>query len=236
MNTRSHVRPSAPAALAALLLLGIAPGLGAATLEVQVQDASGLAIEHAVVSLHDGTSRRAPEGTRATMDQRARQFAPSVVPIQAGTDVSFPNSDDVRHHVYSFSYPNAFELKLYHGEASEPVRFDEPGVVVLGCNIHDGMIGYLHVVDTPLFAKSAATGTVRIDDAPAGDYTLQFWHPDLGVRYLRRPVTLGGGTTRLRVTFDPSAVDGATLAAGTPARVVSDDDAALGRELGSLFD
>ena len=170
------------------------------------------------------------------MDQRARQFAPTVVPIQAGTDVLFPNSDDVRHHVYSFSYPNAFELKLYHGEPSEPVRFDDAGIVVLGCNIHDGMIGYLQVVDTPWFATSPASGTARIANAPVGAYTLRVWHPDLGTRYLNRPVTLGSGTTRLVVTLDPSAANGATLAAGSPAGSDGGGDSALARELGSLFD
>ena len=239
MVTRSPRRPAALALLATSFLCAVASGAHAASVEVRIEDRSGQPLEHAVISLHDGVARRAPAGTRATIDQRARQFAPTVVPIQAGTDVAFPNSDDVRHHVYSFSHPNAFELKLYHGEPSRPVRFDEPGIVVLGCNIHDGMLGYLHVVDTPLFAKSAVSGTARIDGAAEGDYTLQVWHPDLGTRYLRRPVALAGALTRFVVTLDPADADGASLAAASPSPARSapaTGDAALIEELGSLFD
>lgn len=236
---RSLHGSAALALVAASFLCPITPSAHAASVEVRIEDRAGQPLEHAVISLHDGVSRRAPAGTRATIDQRARRFDPTVVPIQAGTDVAFPNSDDVRHHVYSFSHPNAFELKLYHGEPSRPVRFDEPGIVVLGCNIHDGMVGYLHVVDTPLFAKSTVAGTARIDGAPEGEHTLQVWHPDLGTRYLRRPIALEGRLTRFVVTLDPAEADGASLAAArpSPARTApAAEDASLIEELGSLFD
>ena len=88
------------------------------------------------------------------MDQRGSQFVPHVLPVQAGTSVTFPNSDQIRHQVYSFSASKRFELPLYAGTSASPIRFDQPGIVVLGCNIHDWMIGYVVVLDTPYFGKT----------------------------------------------------------------------------------
>ncbi len=71
------------------------------------------------------------------------------------------------HHVYSFSEAKTFELALYKGNAHPPLVFDRPGVVVLGCNIHDSMLGYILVVDTPHFASTDAAGALSLDE-PAG--------------------------------------------------------------------
>lgn len=96
--------------------------------------------------------------------------------IQAGSSIIFPNKDSVRHHVYSFSPAKTFELKLYSGVPSTPVVFDKAGTVVLGCNIHDQMLAFVYVVDTPYFAKTDASGKVKIGDVPNGDYLLKVWH------------------------------------------------------------
>ena len=97
--------------------------------------------------------------------------------LPTGTSISFPNLDAVRHHVYSFSPAKPFELKLYIGTPAAPVVFDKPGVVVMGCNIHDPMVAYVVVSDTPWVGVSDAAGQVRIDGAPAGEYELEYWHP-----------------------------------------------------------
>src|SRR3989338_522709 len=97
--------------------------------------------------------------------------------VLSGTAVSFPNSDNIRHHVYSFSLAKRFELRLYQGTPSEPVVFDKPGVVVLGCNIHDWMVGYVYVTDDPWFAVSDAQGKLNLEQLPAGTYTASLWHP-----------------------------------------------------------
>ena len=159
-------------------------------------------MEHAVVSLHDGKAANAAARPIAIMDQRNLQFAPGVLAIQAGTVVEFPNQDDVRHHVYSFSHPNAFELKLYHGQTGNYEQFDHPGVVVLGCNIHDGMLGYLRVVDSPWFATSDEKGSLTIAAVASGAYEMQIWHPDLGMKMMRQRVDLDAGMNTLRVTLD----------------------------------
>lgn len=173
-----------------------------ASLTATIVDRSGQPLEHAVLSLHSGAPAQAPASTVAIMDQKQLQFSPTVVAIQAGTNVSFPNQDDVRHHVYSFSHPNAFELKLYHGESGQYHRFEHPGVVVLGCNIHDGMVGYMRVVDTPHFSTSNAQGEVTINNAPAGSYKLQLWHPDLGMRLIEKPIKLANGQFTVRLALD----------------------------------
>jgi hypothetical protein len=109
------------------------------------------------------------------MDQRDHRFVPHVLVVQTGTSVMFPNSDSVSHHVYSFSATKPFELPLYKGQLYPPVVFDQPGVVVLGCNIHDGMLGYVVVVDTPHFALTNEQGVALIDAVPYGDYKIETW-------------------------------------------------------------
>ena len=102
---------------------------------------------------------------------------PHVLVVQTGTEVTFPNSDSVSHHVYSFSPTKAFELPLYKGDLYPPVVFDKAGIVVVGCNIHDSMLGYIRVVDTPHFAVTNEQGVALIDGIPSGDYGVEVWTP-----------------------------------------------------------
>ena len=95
--------------------------------------------------------------------------------VQTNTEVGFPNSDDVNHHVYSFSNPNQFELPLYKGKLHPPVRFESAGLVILGCNIHDHMLGYILVVDTPYFGKTDDDGGVFIPGVLPGTYDVVLW-------------------------------------------------------------
>ena len=102
---------------------------------------------------------------------------PHVKVITPGTQVHFPNKDNVRHHVYSFSPAKTFELPLYSGTPAKPVLFDRTGQVTLGCNIHDWMLGYVYIADTPFFGKSVGDGNILIADIPAGKYSVRVWHP-----------------------------------------------------------
>jgi hypothetical protein len=111
------------------------------------------------------------------MDQQANTFVPHILVVQKGTSVGFPNHDSVSHHVYSFSPAKTFELGLYKGNTPAPVIFEQPGLVVLGCNIHDGMLGYILVVDTPYFAMTDERGGVTFDRLPEGEYTVNVWTP-----------------------------------------------------------
>ncbi|ERH54165.1 methylamine utilization protein [Pseudomonas chengduensis] len=158
---------------AALVLPGLAH---AAALQAELVDAAGQPLADAVISLR-GPLHAPQASPPARMDQRNKQFQPHVLAVRTGTSVSFPNSDDIRHQVYSFSPAKRFELRLYQGTPSEPVLFDKPGLVVLGCNIHDWMLGYIYVTDDPWFAVSDEHGRAAIAELPAGRYAVTLWHP-----------------------------------------------------------
>jgi len=120
----------------------------------------------------------AKPGTKAVMLQEHKQFAPFVLPVQIGTTVAFPNRDDFRHQVYSFSPAKTFELKLYGGSVVSTVTFDKEGAVALGCNIHDNMLAYIYVVGTPYFSATESDGQGKIGQLPAGSYAVKVWHPN----------------------------------------------------------
>lgn len=154
----------------------------AASVQVDLSDAAGKPLADAVVFLESAEARRLVKPQPGVeMAQEKRQFVPVAMVIPVGTEVLFPNRDTVRHHVYSFSPAKKFELKLYTGTPSKPVLFDQAGVVVLGCNIHDQMAGWILVVDTPYYASSTATGKAQIDNVAPGTYKLRAWHHRLPV-------------------------------------------------------
>lgn len=149
---------------------------------VDVRTSQGKPVESAVVTVaapHAGAIRF-PWAYR--MAQQNMQFDPFVLIVPVGADVSFPNLDSVRHHVYSFSAAKTFELKLYGRDETRVVHFDKPGVVDLGCNIHDSMIAYIVVVDTPYAAQTNAAGEAVIHGVPAGEHAVRVWQP-----YLKAP-------------------------------------------------
>jgi plastocyanin len=156
----------------------------AADLDVQVRGADGAPVRDAVVSVHlAGRATPHPHaGGSYVIDQQDIQFHPFVAAVPVGASVTFMNHDPVRHHVYSFSPAKKFELKLASKQQNQSVLFDKPGIVPLGCNIHDRMIAYLDVVDTPWAKTADANGHVVLRDIPAGAITITVWHP-----YLRAP-------------------------------------------------
>jgi plastocyanin len=172
--------PCSYPALAALLLALTALPAGAGTLLVSVADADGFPVpDVAVYVVQDGVpaaARAAP--ATAIMDQRDTRFVPHILVVQKGTAVEFPNSDVVAHHVYSFSKPNNFVLPLYKGDPHEPVTFVHDGIVTLGCNIHDQMLGYIVVVDTDVFGMTDSAGAVSLAvDDTATAYRVTIWSP-----------------------------------------------------------
>lgn len=147
----------------------------AATLSVAVVDKAGAPVADAAVFAMPLGAKPAQKPGRASIDQVNKEFVPLLSVMQVGTTVTFPNHDNIRHHVYSFSPAKVFELKLYSGQPAQPIVFDKPGIVVLGCNIHDWMISYVVVVDTPYFARTDASGKAQID-LPQGEYDVKLWH------------------------------------------------------------
>jgi hypothetical protein len=150
----------------------------AAPVTVTLTAASGASPQDALVIFDQLNAPTPPSSGSASIDQVDKQFVPRISVLRTGTSVSFPNSDRIRHQVYSFSPAQVFSLKLYAGVPSKPVTFDKPGLVVLGCNIHDRMVAFVGVVDTPYFAKADASGNVMLN-LPAGHYRLRIWHPGL---------------------------------------------------------
>ncbi|TDJ47255.1 MAG: methylamine utilization protein [Gammaproteobacteria bacterium] len=163
------------AALAALL------ARGAAAVTVSIIDETGTPVSAMAVVLTALAGDPAPPvvGTPPyVVDQVGLAFSPKVLVIPAGAQVRFPNSDTVSHHVYSFSRPNNFELPLYKGTQPAPIRFDSPGLVTMGCNIHDHMLGYVIVVASPHVATTNIDGIAVIDNVPAGEYQLSIVHTE----------------------------------------------------------
>ena len=187
-------------ALAAFSLCGHAL---AADLTVTVRDAAGRPVPDAVASFAPagGVAPGAPIKFPWAMNkaQENLQFSPFVLIVPVGSDVTFPNHDNVRHHVYSFSPTKRFELKLYGKEEARTVKFDKVGTVALGCNIHDHMVGFLRIVGTPYAAKTDAAGHAVLKDVPVGGGTLTVWHP-----YLKAP---DGETTRKLAAGAPAEQD-----------------------------
>lgn len=191
----------------ALLTMMISfPAIALETVTVSVSNKSGEPVPNAVIvaadSVQDMTGVKFDWPN--AMEQENIQFAPYVLVAPVGSEVSFPNRDRVRHHVYSFSKGNRFELKLYGREEARTVKFTSPGKVALGCNIHDGMIGYIRVVETVHAGKTDADGRFVFSELPAGVKAFQIWHPDMAeADDLLVPV---GDGTDLSVVLDvPSA-------------------------------
>lgn len=159
----------------------------AAGLVVRVLDRDGRPASGLVITVQGGNAAPATTAAvpataaapalAATMDQLDQRFVPFVLPVRTGTAVTFPNSDSIAHQVYSFSPTKRFELGLYRGRPYPPVVFDKPGIVVLGCNIHDKMIGYVYVTDATEFGKTDEKGAWHSSVLAAGRYGVEVWSP-----------------------------------------------------------
>lgn len=168
-----------PAGAALWLMLAAAQAY-AGEVHARIVDQSGNPVEDAVVIAKPSVAESPSAAARAAdnvVDQIDKEFVPYVKAVLIGSQVRFPNKDNIRHHVYSFSPPKKFELPLYSGTTAPPVLFDKPGVVVLGCNIHDWMIGYIYVAETQHFGQSGKDGQVTLKGLPAGTYAVRVWHP-----------------------------------------------------------
>ena len=150
----------------------------AGELRASVLDRLGHGVGDAVVTVAAvGAQPAAAVQATAVMDQRNLEFLPRVLVVAVGTSVEFPNNDTVSHQVYSFSGAKRFQLPLYKGERHPPVVFGQEGLVVLGCNIHDAMAGYIYVTAAPYFGTTSASGDLELPNLPAGDYRLTVWSP-----------------------------------------------------------
>jgi plastocyanin len=194
---------------AVALVCVLAAEFALAATTVTIRDTTGRAVAGAGVAVEIAGGAGSVAGPLvAVMDQKDEQFVPDFLVVRTGTEVSFPNSDQVLHHVYSFSPARVFELPLYRGVLPSPVRFEREGIVTIGCNIHDHMVGHIWVVGTPVFALTDSEGRAALRDVPAGTHRLLAWHPLLG--------RAGVVTSELVVGSDGGADTGLVLAIARP--------------------
>lgn len=195
--------------LAALLIaLALSGHAYAGDLTVSVRGADGKPVPDVVVMVYpNGQPTKGPIKFpwAYRVAQQNIQFSPFMLVVPVGADVQFPNLDKVRHHVYSFSPGNKFEIKLYGQEENRTAKMSTPGVVAIGCNIHDKMVSFIRVVDTAYAGKTDANGVVTVRDVPAGAVTAKVWHPYL--RGMKNEKTLaitsvGAGAAREAVTVE----------------------------------
>ena len=192
-----------------IMALFVSTDLVAVTLNISVSDANGHKVKDAIVYVENNGVITQPSAAHATqppviMDQIGRQFNPHILAIRTGQQVHFPNSDSIQHHVYSFSPTKAFELQLYKSNDTQIMQFNDAGVVELGCNIHDWMIGYIFVSPTRWFAQTNTAGHAKLDlsgmvfSALAKnnatdikkDITLRVWHPALDINDIKHTYTI----------------------------------------------
>ena len=174
-----------------MLLLAMSGSVQAADVTLLVSDATGKPVTDAVVAFYDGKSPAVNPNAAGRIVQKNKLFNPKVTVVQTGSKINFPNEDSVRHHVYSFSPAKKFELKLYSGIPTDPILFDQAGVVTLGCNIHDSMVRYIYIVDTPFFAKTDDKGkaVLKLSD---GQYSYQAWLPGQSKPGIEQKITIEG--------------------------------------------
>jgi plastocyanin len=183
-------------------LLGVlcAEGALAGMVTVSVTTPSGATAEDTVIVFDPLDATPAASHDAAIIDQVNKRFVPHVTVVRTGTTITFPNSDHIRHQVYSFSPAKTFALKLYAGSPKTPVDFDQPGLVVLGCNIHDTMVAFVGVVDSPYFSKTTDSGTASLN-LPAGRYRLRAWNPSAIAAIPTREITVAAAPLSIPLTI-----------------------------------
>ncbi|WP_416396012.1 methylamine utilization protein [Allohahella sp. A8] len=208
-------------ALCLLIVSTISNRVAAAELEVVVTDLDGRVIPGVATVLHDvpaagGAGADPIDGNnRIEIDQIDEQFVPLMSVIPRGSNVWFPNSDNVRHHVYSFSEAKPFELSLYHADEAPPVVFGKTGIVLLGCNIHDSMRAAVLVTEQAVYGVTDEHGRVRLQyqakPTAAERLIMSLWHEQLGAKEALETqlevarVASGSVTATLPIRFKPVA-------------------------------
>lgn len=195
------------AAFAGAVLLAAHSPAAATDFTAIVSDEDGKRVPNAVVSLLTDTPSAMPAPSSRlqadkTIDQRGETFLPLVTIVPKGGRISFANNDPTTHQVYSFSRVKQFEMTLNRGQTSV-VAFDAPGIVALGCNIHDNMIAYAFVADSPWTALTGDDGRALIQGVPPGNYRAQVWHPKFppGRASPNVSIALSGDATRWEATI-----------------------------------
>lgn len=180
MNTRSFLKSklfltSAVLVVSGLLIFSTQINAGTISGKVTVKKASDNADVVVYIEKQDGMKISAPK-EQPVMNQKDLKFVPHVLTVVVGTTVQFKNNDAVAHNIFTPSPAgDMFNLGTWKGDQVKTHTFDKTGEVVLLCNLHPEMEGFIYVAPTPYFAKSDSDGNFSIDGVPAGSYTLKVW-------------------------------------------------------------
>ena len=212
LTFRTSVRVLAPIVVIAATTLQPTTCAAVPQVQVVVSNARGIPVADVVVTLRatDSSGKLAASArprlqvpaTPVVIQQLDREFVPRVTVVPLGTRVSLPNNDVVPHSVYSFSPAKAFEFEVYVGSSPQVLTLDKPGVITLGCNIHDWMVGYIVVVDTPFAQSTDARGVVSFANVPEGDYELRMWHPQQRPGDAALPISVTEASQPRALTID----------------------------------
>ena len=203
----------APFPLIAALIVAAPLLVSAATLSslpVQVVDQAGMPVRDAVVEIvpRAGDARRPAFRWRNAMAQRNQAFLPGTLIVPKGAVVAFPNLDNVRHSIYSFSKAGPFKIDLYGKDQTRTQQFKVAGTISLGCNIHDKMQGYIRVTDSPYAAPTDGNGLASIEGLGRGSYDVVVWHPRIrgtGGEWRGKLIVEPGKRSRIAVAVRPGS-------------------------------
>ena len=206
-------RPRLPSFAACSLLLALQAH--AATVTVAVHGADGQPAPNVVVKLmpaHHGAVK--PPAAPVVIAQRDIHFVPYLTAVPVGTTVRFSNEDPYDHHLRSepggplgnIAPAKEFEMRLAAESggkvASAEVKFDKPGIVVLGCHLHSSMRGHLFVSETPWVAVTDANGLATIADVPEGAAELRTWSPEQLIDQPASQKQIAGASAILEATLN----------------------------------
>jgi len=164
----------------------------AGNIQITVRSPDTSVIKNIVVYLTPETPLKNKKSVAKSLiiNQKNKKFVPYIEVLQKGQKLSFHNSDDITHHIYSVSGQNRFSFKIKGNNEKESPILDHVGEVAMGCNIHDWMSGYVLVVDTPYFTKTNTLGIAGFNNIPSGKYRLTIWHPQLALNNNRIEQTI----------------------------------------------
>lgn len=119
---------------------------------------------------------------KAKLDQMGCIYHPHILGVQAKQEIEVTNSDATLHNVNAAPKVNRrFNFAQPVKGMKTTKKFDEPELMVpLKCDVHPWMKSYVNVVAHPFFAVSSEAGTFEIKNLPAGSFTIEAVHEELG--------------------------------------------------------
>jgi plastocyanin len=149
----------------------------------------------------------AASSTPARLVQKDKHFSPHVIAVSVGTEIEFPNLDPYFHDVFSIYRGKPFDLGLYESGSARKIRFSQPGVSYIFCNIHPEMSAAVITLTTPYFAVTGVDGTFQMNHVPPGHYRMEFWSESASeaeLASLTRDIDVGTDTAPVSITLHSS--------------------------------